>query len=378
MTWPRCPKIGVQLSKLTELFSEKLKANAARIRGLSFLVHALLIHRTVNLVILSTSDDGRGVTNETRYRRLQDFFLNATLCYKSIGQFILSLISKPKKGYVLAMDRTNWKFGRKHINFLVLSIIAGKVSIPLVWKVLPQKTKRGNSDTAQRIALINRLLCIVPASDIEVLTMDREFVGEKWFKYLDSKGIGFIARIKMNCQISGQRADHLAATLFRRHLADAGRHKVFGLDLFFACKKMQDARADYLLLLSNRCRGQQALQTYRKRWGIERLFWHMKRKGFDLEATHITSAKKLDKLFAIVSLAFLICFAWGCRIRFYKQHSSQQSQRKSLFRSGLEDILRMMQQRYSEHSKTRQDLRCQIEAFEEWITRDAFAEIFLV
>ena len=131
----------------------------------------------------------------------------------------------------------------------MLSIIAGKVSIPLVWKVLLQKTKRGNSDTAQRIALINRLLCIVPASDIEVLTMDREFVGEKWFKYLDSKGIGFIARIKMNCQISGQRADHLAATLFRRHLADAGRHKVFGLDLFFACKKMQDARADYLLLL---------------------------------------------------------------------------------------------------------------------------------
>ena len=36
-----------------------------------------------------------------------------------------------------------------------------------------------------------------------------------------------------------------------------------------------------------------------------------------------------------------------------------------------------MQQRYSEHSKTRQDFRCQIEAFEEWITRDAFAEIFL-
>ena len=91
----------MQLSKLTELFSEKLKANAARIRGLSFLVHALLIHRTVNLVILSTSDDGRGVTNETRYRRLQDFFLNATLCYKSIGQFILSRIPKPKQGYVL-------------------------------------------------------------------------------------------------------------------------------------------------------------------------------------------------------------------------------------------------------------------------------------
>ena len=69
--------------------------------------------------------------------------------------------------------------------------------------------------------------------------MDREFVGEKWFKYLDSKGIGFIARIKMNCQISGQRADHLATALFRRHLADAGRHQVFGLDLF---RLQEDAR----------------------------------------------------------------------------------------------------------------------------------------
>ena len=274
--------------------------------------------------------------------------------------------------------RTNWKFGRKHINFLVLSIIAGKVSIPLVWKVLPQKTKRGNSNTAQRIALINRLLCIVPASDIEVLTMDREFVGEKWFKYLDSKGIGFIAHIKMNCQISGQRADHLAVTLFRRHLADAGRHQVFGLDLFFACKKMQDARADYLLLLSNRCRGHQALQTYRKRWGIERLFWHMKRKGFDLEATHITSSKKLDKLFAIVSLAFLVCFAWGCRMRSSNQLSSKQSERKSLFRLGLEDILRMMQQQYSEHSKIGQNTRRQINALEAWLKNDCFEEIFLV
>ena len=87
MTWPRCPKIGLQLSKLTELLSESLDLNAATyLRGLSFLVHVLLIHRTVNLVILATSDDGSGASNQTRYRRLQDSFLNAILCYQSIGQ----------------------------------------------------------------------------------------------------------------------------------------------------------------------------------------------------------------------------------------------------------------------------------------------------
>ena len=276
------------------------------------------------------------------------------------------------------MDRTNWKFGRKHINFLVISIIAGNVSIPLVWKVLPQKRKRGNSNTAQRIALMNRLLRIIPVADIDVLTMDREFVGEKWFKYLNKRKIGFIARIKMNCKLSDQRADRLAASLFRKRLADGGQHKVFGVDLFFACKKMQDARSEHLLLLSNRYRGQQALKTYRKRWGIERLFWHMKRKGFDLEATHMTSAKKLDKLFAVVSLAFLICFAWGCRMRSSNRQSSTQSPRKSIFRVGLEDILRMMQQRYSEHSKTRKKARRQIEEFDAWLKSDCFVEIFLV
>jgi len=378
LTQPRWPKIGVQLSKLTQILSKSLNLNAARIRGLSFLVYAIMMQRTVNLVILSTCDDGRDVSNETRYRRLQDFFLNAVLCYKSIGRYVVNRVPKPKSGYILAMDRTNWKFGRKHINFLVISIITNKVSIPLVWKVLPQKTKRGNSNTAQRVALTNRLLKIIPASDIEVLTMDREFVGEKWFKYLNDRGIGFIARIKMNYKLGDQRADKLAANLFRSNLNNGGQHKAYGLDLFFACKKMEDARADYLLLLSNRFQGKQALKNYRKRWGIERLFWHMKKKGFDLETTHMTSATKLDKLFAAVTLAFLISFAWGCHLRHTKQQNSKQSQRKSLFRLGLEDIIRFCQRSCAASKEARRKARDEIKNFEDWLKIDSFRCIFLV
>ena len=119
-------------SKLNQLLAKHIKANAARLECLGFLVNALLQHRTVNLVILSTSDDGKDVSNETRYRRLQDFFLNAKLCFQSIGLFIIGRIPKPAEGYTLAMDRTNWKFGRVDINFLVISIVVGTVSIPLV------------------------------------------------------------------------------------------------------------------------------------------------------------------------------------------------------------------------------------------------------
>ena len=269
------------LNTLTKLFSDHFKFNLARTRGLSFLVHAVLLHRTVNLVILSTCDDGRNVSQESRYRRLQDFFLKARVCYKSIARFQLSRMLKPKEGYTLSMDRTNWQFGRKHINFLVVSVVAGTVAVPLFWKVLPKKTKRGNSNTYQRIALMNRLLSVLPVKDIFVLTMDREFVGKEWLKYLDDKGIAFIARIKMNIQIDGQRADVLAAKILAEHRQDAGRCQSYGLDLFFACKNItcNGARDTKLLVVSNRFSGKQALSIYKKRWGIERLFWHLKRKA---------------------------------------------------------------------------------------------------
>ena len=71
------------------------------------------------------------------------------------------------------MDRTNWEFGRTTINFFAIAIVVGKVSIPIIWVVLPKKSKGGNSNTKQRIALTKKLLALVPANEIHALTMVR-------------------------------------------------------------------------------------------------------------------------------------------------------------------------------------------------------------
>jgi len=42
----------------------------------------------------------------------------------------------------LGIGRINWKFGRSHINILMLDIIHGKIYIPLFWVLLD---KAGNS-----------------------------------------------------------------------------------------------------------------------------------------------------------------------------------------------------------------------------------------
>ena len=154
--------------------------------------------------------------------------------------------------------------------------MVGKVSIPVVWKVLPKKTKRGNSDAKQRITLTKTLLKLMPASGIEALTMDREFIGKPWLKWLDNQGVGYVVRIKKNVIIREYQSEVLAG---RRSRKPTDLQDICGFRLFFSCKKMKaGGRRARLLLVSNRFQGKEALDLYRRRWGIERLFGISKRK----------------------------------------------------------------------------------------------------
>lgn len=358
-------------SKLIHALGGYFDCNAARLKCFTLLVSAVLRHRTVNLTILATTRDGKSCSNESRYRRFQDFFLSFGLCLHSVARCILARIPKPVEGYTLAMDRTNWKFGRSHINFLAIAIVAGKVSIPIVWMVLPAKTKRGNSNSGQRKELTKRLLKLIPAEDVYVLAMDREFNGKDWLKWLDKQGVGYVLRIKKNAIVGLKSAG--------RHAASRGRkpgnlQDIFGLRLFFACKKMSsNGRDTHLLVVSNRFQGKQALKIYKRRWGIERLFGHLKKKGFDLEATHMTDAGKLEKLFAVVALAFTYSYAWGSYLRHSGLKNNAASKRKSLFRLGLEEILNLIQAK----EKREPDPKL-LKEFTRWLDQSFFESILLV
>ena len=57
--------------------------------------------------------------------------------------------------YSLSMDRTNWKFGSKYINILVLAVTYKGVAFPILFMVEP---KAGNSSIQQRIDIINNYI----------------------------------------------------------------------------------------------------------------------------------------------------------------------------------------------------------------------------
>jgi len=344
-----------------------LDINLARLKCLTLLISGLLRHRTVNLTILATQNL-TGAKNESCYRRFQDFFLNGMIPLPALGKFILRKIPMPREGWTLSMDRTNWKYGKRHINILTIGVVVNNVAIPVVWKVLPQKTKRGNSNTKHRITILNKLLKLMAAKEIYVLTMDREFGGEKWLKWLDDKGVGYIVRIKSNIIINQKSARKYQVT---RKVKTAKRKELWGMKVFFSCKLIQSKgrRDSHLYIISNRFSGKEALKLYRKRWGIEQLFSHLKKRGFDLEATHMTQAAKLEKLFALVTLAFLFSFGWGCHLRSTRK-VTKALKRKSLFRQGFEDILRLLSNPHLPIAEFRD--------FARWLNQPVYTSIFIV
>lgn len=334
---------------------------------LGILLVSILRNRTVNLVKLSAEASG-GMKAESLYRRFQNFFLRFAMPMDDIGRLALSKLPKPAGGWVLSMDRTNWKYGKTHINILVAAVVINRVAMPIVWMVLPQSTKRGNSNADQRIQLMKRLLKLLAAEDIKVLTMDREFIGKRWLQWLDHQGVRYVARIRGNALVNGK-----AAAQYRqaRQLRSSRFHSVWDAQLFFAGCRItgSNTRDDFLYLASNCYHGKEATNLYKQRWGIEQVFSHFKSRGFDLETTHMCDDKKIEKLFAVLTLAFLVSYGWGCEMKMAKPLTSTQK-RKSTFRLGLDRIAQILS-----HQR---DFKEEIRVLLLWFSSPKFHSIFVV
>jgi hypothetical protein len=147
-------------------------------------------------------------------RQLQRFLKEQAIDFEAFGIIIQNFMELHTKVYV-ALDRTNWDFGVFHINFLFITVIYGKVSIPIVWMLLD---KEGNSDTQERIDLVNQFLKIIPAKQIIAILGDREFIGKEWFLFLENMKIPYVMRVKSNTNMRHQNGGYVNAKLLFAHL----------------------------------------------------------------------------------------------------------------------------------------------------------------
>ena len=119
---------------------------------------------------------------------------------------------------------------------------------------------------------------------------------------------------------------------------------MFDQQVYFAEKKIAKGRDPYLAVVSNRFQGREALELYSLRWGIETFFSHLKKRGFCFEQTHLTKKPRIEKMVAVLGVAFTLGHRWGRlhearRGKNIKKHGYRA---RSVFRLGLESLHRMV------------------------------------
>lgn len=138
----------------------------------------------------------------SRYKILINFFCTGLYEVYLEGIFfvIIHLFGQTEQAH-LAIDRTDWKIGSRHINLLVIGIVYKGICIPLVWQDLGRK---GNSNAQQRLDLLDKLLLLWKRIGLKIplleISGDREFIGDKWLLGLERRGIKFVLRFKENQQ----------------------------------------------------------------------------------------------------------------------------------------------------------------------------------
>lgn len=236
---------------------------------------------------------------------LRDFILNEDDFARA-----LTTISGRKGPYRLALDRTNWKFGSLHINFLVLAVVVNHtIAFPIFWIMLP---KAGNSNSTERINIIQKFINVFGVENIQELTADREFIGKVWVDFLIQNNVPFCIRIKENRLVEWGDQTKAMRSFFSHLKGKKTRFIEVVLDGHpLSFQGARTPTGDLIIVMSNQKSSRNLLKKYKNRWTIELLFKHLKSNGFNLEETHLIHLERLKKMFAVVTMAFLLAFLTG-------------------------------------------------------------------
>jgi hypothetical protein len=337
-------RIEYKSNELVSIFHEQSGWNLARVKFFVLFICALCKVKTVGFEKLASAFDCPA-SSDSSLRRIQRFMATYVLDTDLIAMLVFKLLPH-KPPYRLALDRTNWKFGSLDINVLVLAVVYQGIAFPLLYSLLP---KKGNSNTAERIKLIDRFIGLFGRESIGCLTADREFVGQQWIKYLNDHKIRYHIRIRENFQVVQPRNGKSvkASWLFSNLPLNTCRvnYRIVRVNnqlCYLSGSKVKNKQGKpELQILVSFSNPETAMLIYKERWQIETAFKAMKTSGFNIEDTHLTDIERIEKLVALVIVAFTWAYVVGDYLNRYikpikiKKHGKRA---RSIFKHGLNYI----------------------------------------
>ncbi len=305
---------------------------------------------------------GESLKFETAYSRLIRFFQtgNSLQILRGICLLVIKTLCENKECYLL-LDRTNWEFGKRKINLLVIGLLYKDVFIPLVWKDLE---KKGNSNSKERLYLVDQLLKWWSFSEVELpelyIAGDREFIGYSWLRGLEKREINFVMRIRANFKLElwhrGKIKDRkLGLKIIHRYLSWTGLDSVEAVlqsDYIVKLAVFENdsprGKAEYIYIMTNMEDIPKASFLYRKRYKIEVCFKHLKSSGFNLEDLQVEGGHKVDLMFGALTIIYLMAIQKGIvhfedkaqKMKTFKhknaKHLIYSTPAKSMFNKGCE------------------------------------------
>ena len=116
---------------LVELLQRHITLNLSRAKCLGLFIIAMLNSRTVNMSLLCNKMPS-GIKASSWYRRMQRFISEISISWRALPVMLVMMMGLEKeKKWLLCLDRTNWKFGKRHINILYLAVSFHGIAIPL-------------------------------------------------------------------------------------------------------------------------------------------------------------------------------------------------------------------------------------------------------
>ena len=105
-------------------------------------------------------------------------------------------------------------------------------------------------------------------------------------------------------------------------------------------KKKPNPGDDYVILCSPMKDIQQISQSYRKRWGIEVFFRHIKENGVNLEDLNLKIQGKVQLMMGIAAIAYCISIKEGLRLEILKPTKVKKHGSKAIsyFRMGFDNL----------------------------------------
>lgn len=329
--------------------------NLARIKFIAMFLCALCKAQTVNYEKIATLFGGKA-DRASSHRRIQRFMANYNLCSSMVARLIVSLLPA-KPPYTLSMDRTNWKFGEVNINILVLAICYEGMAFPVLYTLLD---KQGNSNTQERIDIIDRFVELFGIDTIKHLTADREFVGNEWITYLNDMQIHYYLRIRNNFYVTRHGKTIKVSHLFNSVRIGEFRslkqiYTVCEQHCYLAASKMKvrDGEPELQIIVSFN-QPELSAKVYKERWEIETAFKSLKSSGFNIEDTHLRDLERISRLFSLVIIAFIWAYLTGLYLHKYVKPIRMMKhgyKAKNFVKAGLEVIIHILVSGYESKYK---------------------------